>query len=142
LVRRTLQAQAVPPPQAVVRSGSKCRACEVAAENWRVPELGSIKLSLDSLSDPRAQQRPIAQSQSHTKLTIRSYGKHNDKSDLVNRAADDVSNSLWIACSTGRLFSDQLGLQYCRRGQYHRSSTVEPLGDLYSSWARLLDRQQ
>src|SRR5579864_2610964 len=76
------------------------------------------------------------------KLKSKVYRGQNEKSNLVNRTADDVSNSSGIARSASRLFPDEPGFQYCRCSQYHRSSTVEPLGGFSSSWTRLLDRQQ
>src|SRR6266581_5102086 len=83
---------------------------------------------------------PLLKIHSHTNPTLIFLRGHNERSNLVNRTADDVGNSPGIACSAGWLFPDQSGLQYGRRCQYHGSSTVEPLGDFYSSRARLLDR--
>jgi len=125
LAKRTLQTRALHLRQAVSRSGSRCWAHTVGTEGSRVKNNQSDnRVSVQ----PDVQLLTIIQIENHTQFNTRISQRTHEKSNLVNRTADDTSNSFRIASAAGRLFADQPGLQHCWHSQDHRSSTVEPVG--------------
>src|SRR5579862_9237563 len=65
-----------------------------------------------------------------------------ERNGFVIWATLHINDSFGASGSADRLFPDRSGLQYGRHSEYDRPSAVEPLGNLHSSRARFLDRQQ
>src|SRR5580692_6491672 len=86
--------------------------------------------------------RKLIQGSQLYKIINEGYGEKREKRTLVSWLPRDRCYVIRIVGSAGRLFPDQLGFQYCQRGQNYGLSTVKPLGDLLYTWGGFLDRRQ
>jgi hypothetical protein len=79
--------------------------------------------------------------QRRTNHESKSYGGQRERNTLTIRTAYDVGASFGAVGPAGGLFPDQPGLQYSRRSQYYRHSTVKPwvvlrwASGVWSNWA-------